>query len=205
MSGHGTTHNTNGIVIQHGNTTASTTDPPNASTTDPPNAFTTDVLEKRTRKRSLEPPLTNLATHYEGKNEDPAPFAAGISLEQSTYAMLLKNTEKLDLAYHVTKFNVDRFLPSWTGYNHLLAQVEVPPRSVTGYLPVIDGNPTDMSTVVTILQKSIQISDKLELEAIVIVMDQAIYSKAQLIRWKYKLMSDALHRMRTYIHIHIHI
>lgn len=184
MSGHGTTHNTNGIVIQHGNTTASTTDPPNASTTDPPNAFTTDVLEKRTRKRSLEPPLANLATYYGEKNEGPAPFAAGISLEQSTYAMLLKNPEKLDLAYHVTKFNVDRFLPSWTGYNQLLAQVEVPPRSVIGYLPVIDGSPTDMSTVLTILQKSIQIADKLELEAIVIVMDQAIYSKAQLIRWK---------------------
>ena len=150
LSGHGTTHNTNGIVIQHGNTTASTTDlpnasttdppnasttdPPNASTTDPPNTFTTDVLEKRTRKRSLEPPLANLATYYGGKNEGPAPFAAGISLEQSTYAMLLKNPEKLDLAYHVTKFNVDRFLPSWTGYNQLLAQVEVPPGSVIGYL-----------------------------------------------------------------------
>ena len=54
-----------------------------------------------------------------------------------------------------------------------------------GYLPEIDGSPTDMSTVLTILQKSIQIADKLELEAIVIVMmDQAIYSKAQLIRWE---------------------
>ena len=138
LSGHETTHNTNGIVIQHGNTTASTTDPPNASktdppnasttdlpnasttdppnasttdlpnasttdppnasttdppnasttdppkasttdpanasttdpanasTTDPPNASTTDVLEKRTRKRSMEPPLANLATYYGG-------------------------------------------------------------------------------------------------------------------------------------------
>ena len=52
------------------------------------------------------------------------------------------------------------------------------------YLPVIDGSPTDLSTVLTILQKRIQIADKLELEAIVIVMDPAIYSKAQLIRWK---------------------
>ena len=59
----------------------------------------------------------------------------------------------------------------------VLAQVEVPPRSVIGYLPVIDGSPTDMSTVLTILQKSIQIADKLELEAIVIVTDQAIIPK----------------------------
>ena len=29
LSGHGTTHNTNDPVIQHGNTTATTTDPPN--------------------------------------------------------------------------------------------------------------------------------------------------------------------------------
>ena len=119
-----------------------------------------------------------------GGNDGPAPFAAGISLQHSTYAPLLKNPEKMDLAYHVTKFNIDRFLPSWTGYNQLLAQVEVPPRSVIGYLPVIDGSPTDMNAVLTILQKSVQIADKLDLETIVIVMDQAIYSKAQLIRWK---------------------
>ena len=59
LSGHGTTHNTNGIVIQHGNTTTATTDPPNASAT--------DVLVKRTRKRSMEPPLANLDTYYGGK------------------------------------------------------------------------------------------------------------------------------------------
>ena len=62
-------------------------------------------------------------------------FTTDILEKRTRYAMLLKNPEKLDLAYHVTKFNVDRFLPSWTGYNQLLARVKVLPRSVIGYLP----------------------------------------------------------------------
>ena len=62
-------------------------------------------------------------------------FTTDILEKRTRYAMLLKNPEKLDLAYHVTKFNVDRFLPSWTGYSQLLARVKVLPRSVIGYLP----------------------------------------------------------------------
>ena len=108
----------------------------------------------------MEPHVATLATYYGGKNEGPAAFAARISLEQCTYAPMLENPEKLDLAYHVTKLSIERPLPLGIGYNHLLVQVEVPPIFVIGYLPVIDGSPTDMNTVLTILQRSLQIADK---------------------------------------------
>ena len=41
-----------------------------------------------------------------------------------------------------------------------------------------------MDTVYTILTQSVAIADSLELDSLVLVMDQAIYSKAQLIRWQ---------------------
>lgn len=41
-----------------------------------------------------------------------------------------------------------------------------------------------MSTVNTILKRSVQIYNQLELDHIVLVFDKAIYAKAQQIRWK---------------------
>lgn len=90
-----------------------------------------------------------------------------------------------DLAYYVTKFNTDGVLPSWTGFEQLLSQVEVLSKSVVGYfIPVIGGSSTDMNTVLTILEKSVEIAGKLKLQKVVVVMDQAIYAKAQVIRWQ---------------------
>lgn len=60
----------------------------------------------------------------------------------------------------------------------------IPSTSCIGYLPIIDASPTDLNTVYTILQRSISIANKLGLEKIVVVMDQAIYAKAQEIRWQ---------------------
>ena len=41
-----------------------------------------------------------------------------------------------------------------------------------------------MDTVFTLIQRSVDIADKLNLETVVIVRDQAIFSNAQLIRWR---------------------
>lgn len=41
-----------------------------------------------------------------------------------------------------------------------------------------------MSTVNTILKRSVAVADQLELDQVVLVFDQAIYAKAQQIRWK---------------------
>ena len=68
----------------------------------------------------------------------------------------------------------------------------IPPQSSIGYLPVIDASPTDLNTVHTILTRSIEIADKLALKEIVLVMDQAIYSKAQEIRWMNTTFMDRL-------------
>ena len=173
LTGRGTTHNTNGIVVQR----SSGFGEERPQQVDRPSV-------KRTRERSVLPPPVDIAKYYGGKKEGPKAFGTAIPLQASTNAPLLKRPLMLDLAYNITKFNItDCQLPAWTGFNQLLSTVDVPAKSVIGYLPIIDASPTEMDTVLTILQRSVQIADKLNLETIVVVFDQAIYSKAQIIRW----------------------
>ena len=49
---------------------------------------------------------------------------------------------------------------------------------------MIDASPTRMDTVYTIITQSVAIADSLKLDSLVLVMDHAIYSKAQQIRWQ---------------------
>ena len=41
----------------------------------------------------MEPRVTTVAIYYGGKNEGPDAFAVGISLEQCTYALMVKSPE----------------------------------------------------------------------------------------------------------------
>jgi hypothetical protein len=49
---------------------------------------------------------------------------------------------------------------------------------------VIDSPATDLATVNEMLKQSVSIRQRLELPEIILVFDEAIYAKAQMIRWK---------------------
>ena len=108
-------------------------------------------------------------------NEDPTPTAY-----------------KLDLAYILMTYILmkyicavnDEVIPGWTGFNTMLYNHEIPNVSRVGYLPVIDATPTEYSTINTILIRSKEIADKLELKYAVLVFDEAVYAKVQQVRWK---------------------
>ena len=55
-------------------------------------------------------------------------------------------------------------LPGWTGFNTLLCKDNIPNISRVGYLPVIDASPTEYSIINTILKRSAEIADKLQLQ-----------------------------------------
>ena len=171
LSGKGTTHNTNGIIIQR----PITCDVSVSET----------VSLQRTRKRSLEPPPAHIDTYIRRKRTGPKPFGTNIELGHEKYSYTQEYARQLDSAYFFMKVPEVHLkaLSGWTGHNTLLHRGMIPLQSSIGYLPVIDASPTDLHTVHTILSRSIEIADKLELKEIVLVMDQAIYSKAQEIRW----------------------
>ena len=85
----------------------------------------------------------------------------------------------------------------------LLNSTTIPPLSKLGYLPVIDASPTRMDTVYTILMQCVAIADSLEFDSLVLVMDQAIYSKAQQIRWQKLFIQGAIcYSLRGLPHSH---
>lgn len=75
-------------------------------------------------------------------------------------------------------------IPSWTAFNANIRKNQVPIQSNIGYLQMIDASPTELSTVYTLLKRSLKLADQLSQEDETSVVDQAIYAKVTEIIWK---------------------
>lgn len=142
--------------------------------------------------RSLQAPETTILPFHLGKKKTPSFSYIGMeSEEEDKYWEVHQDfARKLDFAYTLMKMyqsEVD-LLPGWTGFNILVQGSNIPPVSRIRYLPIIDGSPSQYSTLYTSLQQSIKIADELLLERIVLVFDEAIYAKIQQIRWKDEIL-----------------
>ena len=171
------THVTNGIITQKALVQKQMT------SSDQPTSI------KKTQ-HTIQMPLTDIVPYSIGVKMTPAFHS--VELDPECLELLLKENPtitayKLDLAYvlvkHICSTN-EEVLPGWTGFNTMLCSNEIPDVSRIGYLPVIDASPTEYSTINTILTRSKEIADKLELKYAVLVFDEAVYAKVQHVRWK---------------------
>ena len=76
-------------------------------------------------------------------------------------------------------------VPGWSGFCNVAQSGQMIRPSSIGYLPVIPSSPTELSTVYTLLTRSLATADQLNQHDVVIVLDQAIYAKALDIVWKH--------------------
>ena len=107
-------------------------------------------------------------------------------IDTNNYQVLQIPGRNLDFAYIVCRlrsFDNGKILPGWTEFNTQLTG-NAPDTSIIGYLPVINNPATDLATVNEMLKRSLSISQRLDVPEIVLVFDEAIYAKAQMIRWK---------------------
>ena len=170
VSGKGTTHVANGIIVQNGNVS----------------------LRQRVtvskKQRTMTAPQTNIIPYV---NREKGTISlcnqsSDISLEERRHADKQDRARNTDFLYVLAKKLASEKvenIPGWRGFNTEVYK-EVPTISNIGYLTVIDAPVTDMATVNTILHHSISICERLQLPEIVLVFDEAIYCKAQMIRWK---------------------
>ncbi|KAJ8042408.1 hypothetical protein HOLleu_13456 [Holothuria leucospilota] len=177
LSGKGTTHFTNGILVQR-------------------HSYEPDVPliepEVRTGRRSFQAQPQSRFNYFHGKRLGPGIFPLDTSLLREDKS-LGKDCQKMDFMWMLLRMSSSELqepdysrvqtIPSWSGFNALQRCV-VPPQSSVGYLPCIQSSPTELSTVYSLLMKTMEICTKLEQEEIVVVLDQAIYSKALQIVWK---------------------
>ena len=101
------------------------------------------------------------------------------------FAWFLTRLPLGDSILHLSDSRNEQRVPAWSGFNATLRKTEVPNPSVVGYCQVIDSSPTELSTVYTVLKRSVAMADQLQQEDVIIVFDQAIYAKGLEILWKH--------------------
>ncbi len=89
-----------------------------------------------------------------------------------------------DSLSEVSEDDVSQVVPSWSAFNTMLQKENAPRESSVGYCQIIDGSPTELGTVYTVLEKSLQMANQLHQQDAIVVFDQAIYAKALEIIWK---------------------
>ena len=178
------THVTNGIITQK--MTAQ-------SEYSLPHSGDSIIINKS--QRTVDAPFCVIAEYNLGERKTPTFH----KIHEDAQSMLIALKDgagriayKLDLAYVLSKMvhgADENPLPGWTGFNTMLCE-EIPDVQRVGYLPVINGSPTEYSTIREILVRSKGIVEKLQLKHAVLVFDEAVYSKIQHVRWKEREFYD---------------
>lgn len=180
MTGAGTTHHTNGIMFQV-QESDSATEVPQQPFAEPPVG----------RQRSFVPVTSDIAPYFLIKRKGPQNLnEPQLSLTESQKVVDEKSRSK-DFCYIAIKSGASEHvqLSGWTTFN---ASITPPlPKSVIHYLPVIEASPTSLSTVKHILESAVKMADTLECESLMIIFDQAMYSKAQQINGQIQCLRSA--------------
>jgi hypothetical protein len=187
LSGAGTSHRVNGIIIQ-----------PKVATCEPERK---QVVDKKDKRRTIVATEEILPVYISSKKVGPPPVKAAVltqpledALSQSNKQNLLWILARLHDAAH-------QKISAWTGFNILTRDdinVEV---DTIGYLPTINAPATEISTAHEILCRALAIQQYLSLENIVVVADQALYAKLTDVAWKQKLKFESIVLMMGNFHI----
>ena len=172
LSGAGTSHRVNGIIVQPPTLPKSVPNPIPAP-------------KKRDKRRTIPFSHQSLPVYISGKRTGPPPVSPANIIEHLENASAQSLTQN-HLWVFARLFDVrDQKINSWTGFNIKTRDVIDVPADNLGYLPTINAPATEMSTVQEILSESMVIKESLHLASIAVVLDQALYSKATEIAWKH--------------------
>ena len=189
QTGKGTTHHTNGLLVQNAQYQVNVVDD-----------CTARVSMKKGSRSLKSCPIGNIEYYTRKERHGPQNlgFLLGNQTKRQNYEAVIKDMAQTEMAFICCRF-VDRglhLIPGWTGFHITLQADKVLNKSNIHYLPVVDASPTELTTIYTIMKKSLDLADVLDLGNMVIVCDQAIYAKVQEIRWSNnELMNRLVVRM----------
>jgi len=187
LSGAGTSHRVNGIIVQ-----------PTSSSCAPPKPAMT--ANKKAKKRTIKPPEAQLPIYVLGKRSStPAIVPSELTTALENVALTARQRNLLGDSVRVHDTS-DQTTSSWTGFNILTSEQKQVTADAIGYLPTINAPVTELSTVQEILRQSISIQSSLQLDNIAVVFDQALYAKATEIAWKHPEQYGALKLMMGNFH-----
>ena len=97
-----------------------------------------------------------------------------VSAMQKDFAWFLCRLPTISNPLDLHRDEIQQRIPAWTSFN-VSIQTAIPRQSVIGYCQVIDANPTELTTVYTILQQSIAMADAIGQHDVPVVFDQASF------------------------------
>lgn len=170
LTGSGTTHRVNGILIQ-----------PQVSYAPLLPHQKSNVIAK-CKRRSIPSQHTVLQI-YDSKTRKSPPASTPIpaTAEENIAASQAKNKNFMWVMARQQYIKTSVY--SWTGFNVLSNQGKPVVKDTISYLPTIHAPATQMSTVYHILEQVKQIRAHLHIPEIVCVFDQALYAKASEVVW----------------------
>ena len=182
-----TMHVTNRIIVQR-------VDPRLIEEPEPDSNPKEDFIRKRYSFKALESPLAQYRTRK--RSDDRSGNIPG--LEDKTVSVSWKVSELMDLFWVALWNSSLATVLNWSGFNYLL---EMPTSDVVHtvtYLPAINSSPTEMDTVLEILEQSKAKAEVLHLKETDAVVDQAIYAKAV------KVLNNPAHSdLKSFINLRI--
>ena len=117
-----------------------------------PSTSVPDVALPQVQKkggRRFQAPGDAIVPYYVGKKTDTQFFR--FHNVEANDPLLKDHVKRLDFEYFLMKFfhnqSGHQLLPGWTCFNILLRQSAIPPISRIRYLPIIDGSPSEYSTL----------------------------------------------------------
>ena len=173
LTGAGTTHRVNGIAVQ-------------------PRVYGPHIEDEtlptinKMKQRSIDIDNKPLETYICGVRVGP-PVDSALVVETEKQINNTNAAQCKNLLWMLTRL-VDpgsQSIPSWTGFNISTRNDININQDVVSYLPTINAPATEMSTVNEIIKQTDLLRQMLQLDNIVVVMDQALYSKATEILWKH--------------------
>lgn len=181
-TGKGTTHCTNGIVVQRKPLTCSL--PPNIP-----------VNRNRPKNRSITCIPTDVLPYHPGPRQGPSTIDMDVSMVTQASPEVAAYARVIDFGWILCRMPIAgtlfsladsqcQVIPAWTGFNTLLREDTVPRECSIAYCQVIEASPTELPTVYTVLQRSLQMADQLQQHDVLVVFDQAIYAKALEVLWQ---------------------
>ena len=174
LSGGGTSHRVNGIVIQ-----------PQVSTAQP--LIIRDTLTKD-KKRSI-PPTTPVSLQYTAGNRcGPPPLIGSFVSDNVTTEADVKLAHNTNIVWSMVRQcdTTQQKMTSWTGFNIQIRNHIKVCMDTISYLPTINAPATHLATAYEILKRAKNIAETLHVDDIVCVFDQALYAKAAEVAWKHQ-------------------
>jgi hypothetical protein len=172
LSGAGTSHRVNGIIIQPTVYGPHLPKGPEHNITKSKQRSLLDFIDDR-----------HLPTYNAGEKVGPP---VRPRLQEVDYTDITKAAWRKTFVWFLCRLHSARNqnIPSWTGFNIKVSDADNAVPDNLGYLPTINAPATNMSTVLEILTQCTQIIHELKLGKLVCVFDQALYVKATEIKWK---------------------